>query len=97
MLLLIFKLVVQPSSTMRMHQRQCLGSRHPRRMTSPSKVTLQLVALKNTSQPASQRTAVDRRLLVRPGRLWAMQAFGGSLLSRRLTAWVVLICHHLVG
>jgi hypothetical protein len=34
---------------------------------------------------------MDRRLLVRPGRLWAMQAFGGSLLSRRSTVWVVLI------
>ncbi len=34
---------------------------------------------------------MDRRLLVRPGRLWAMWAFGGSLLSRRLTACVVLI------
>ncbi len=34
---------------------------------------------------------MDRRLLVRPGRLWAMWAFGGSLLSRRLTAWVVLM------
>jgi hypothetical protein len=34
---------------------------------------------------------MDRRLLVRPVRLWAMQGFGGSLLSRRLTAWVVLI------
>jgi hypothetical protein len=34
---------------------------------------------------------MDRRLLVRPGRLWAMQAFGSSLLSRRLIAWVVII------
>ncbi len=34
---------------------------------------------------------MDRRLFVRPGRLWAMQAFGGSLLSRRSTACVVLI------
>jgi hypothetical protein len=91
MLSLIFKLVVQQSSTMQMCQRQCLGSRHPRRMTLPSKVTSQLVALKNTLQPALQRTATDRRLLVRPGRLWAMRAFDGSLLSRRSTVWVVLI------
>jgi len=34
---------------------------------------------------------MDRRLLVRPGRLWAMRVFGGSLQSRRSTAWVVLI------
>jgi hypothetical protein len=34
---------------------------------------------------------MDRRLLVRPGRLWAMQAFGSSLLSRRSTGWAVLI------
>jgi hypothetical protein len=34
---------------------------------------------------------MDRRLLVRPGRLWAMQAYGGSLRSRRSTALVVLI------
>ncbi len=34
---------------------------------------------------------MDRRLLVRLGRLGAMRAFGGSLLSRRSTAWVVLI------
>ncbi len=34
---------------------------------------------------------MDRRLLVRPGRLWAMRAFGGSLVSRRSTAWVDLI------
>jgi hypothetical protein len=32
-----------------------------------------------------------RRLLVRLGRLWAMRAFHSSLLSRRSTAWVVLI------
>ena len=57
----------------------------------PSKVTSQPVALKITSQAASQRTALDRSLLVRLGRLWAMQAFGGSLLSRRSTACVVLI------
>ncbi len=49
-------------------------------------VTLQRVALKNTLQPASQRTATDRRLLVRLGRLWAMRVFGGSLRSRRSTA-----------
>ena len=30
-------------------------------------------------------------MLVRLGRLWAMWAFGGSLLSTRSTAWVVLI------
>ncbi len=34
---------------------------------------------------------MDRQLLVRLRRLWAMRAFVGSLLSRRLTAWVVLI------
>jgi hypothetical protein len=34
---------------------------------------------------------MDRRLLVRPRRLWAMWAFDGSLLRRRSTAWVVLI------
>ncbi len=45
---------------------------HPRRMISPFKVTSQLVALKNTLQPALHRTAMDRRLLVRPGRLWAI-------------------------
>ncbi len=28
---------------------------------------------------------------MRPGRLWAMWAFGGSLQSRRSTAWVVLV------
>ncbi len=28
---------------------------------------------------------------MRPGRLWAMWAFGGSLRSRRSTVWVVLI------
>ncbi len=28
---------------------------------------------------------------MRPGRLWAIQVFGGSLRSRRLTAWVFLI------
>ncbi len=28
---------------------------------------------------------------MRPGRLWAMRAFGGSLRSRRSTVWVVLI------
>ncbi len=66
---LIFKLVIQPSSTMQMRQWRWLGSCHPWRMTSLSKVTLQLVALKNTSQPASQRTATDRRLLVRLGKL----------------------------
>jgi hypothetical protein len=32
-----------------------------------------------------------RRLLVRPGRLWAMHTFNGSLLSRRLTACAVFI------
>ncbi len=30
-------------------------------------------------------------MFIRPGRLWAVRAFGGSLLSRRLTAYVVLI------
>jgi hypothetical protein len=49
--------------------------------------------LKNILQLASQRTATDRRLLVGPGRLWAMRAFGGSLLSRRSTA---LGCFHFV-
>jgi hypothetical protein len=34
---------------------------------------------------------MDRRLFVRLGRLWTMRAFGGSLRSRRSTAWVVLI------
>jgi hypothetical protein len=34
---------------------------------------------------------MDRRLFVRPGRLWAMRALGSSLLSRRPTVWVVLI------
>jgi hypothetical protein len=34
---------------------------------------------------------MDMRLLVRPRRLWAMRAFGSSLLSRRSTACVVLI------
>jgi hypothetical protein len=34
---------------------------------------------------------MDRRLLVRQGRLWVMQAFGGSLRSWRSTAWVILI------
>jgi hypothetical protein len=34
---------------------------------------------------------MDRRLLVRPGRLWAMQEFSSSLLSRRSTVWVVLM------
>jgi hypothetical protein len=28
---------------------------------------------------------------MRPERLWAMQAFGGSLQSKRSTVWVVLI------
>jgi hypothetical protein len=49
------------------------------------KVTLQPMALKNTLQPALQRTATVRRLLVRLGRLWAMRAFGGSLQSMRST------------
>jgi hypothetical protein len=34
---------------------------------------------------------MDRRLLVRLGRLWTMPAFGGSLLSKRSVVWVVLI------
>jgi hypothetical protein len=34
---------------------------------------------------------MDRRLLVRPGRLWAIQALGGNLHRRRSTAWVVRI------
>ena len=28
---------------------------------------------------------------MRPGRLWAIQVFGGSFRSRRLTAWVFVI------
>ncbi len=84
-------LVVQLSLTIRTRQRQCRGSCHPRRMISPFNMTSQLVALKNTLQPGSHTTAMDRRLLVRPGRLWAIQASGGNLHRRRSTAWVVCI------
>jgi hypothetical protein len=34
---------------------------------------------------------MDRRLLVRLRRLWAIQALGGNLYRRRFTAWVVRI------
>ncbi len=83
--------VVQLSLMIQTRQRQCWGLRHPRRMISPFNVTSQPVALKNTLQLASHRTATDRRLLVRPGRLWAIQAFGGNLRRRRSTTWVVCI------
>ncbi len=60
-------------------------------MISRFNVTSQPVVLKTTLQPTSHRTATDRRLLVRPGRLWAIQALGGNLCRRRSTAWVVRI------
>jgi hypothetical protein len=60
-------------------------------MISLFNMTSQPVALKNTLQPGSHRTAMDRRLLVRPGRLWAIQALGGNLHRRRSTAWAVRI------
>ncbi len=53
-------LVVQPSLTIMTHQRQILGSRHPCKMVSPSRLTLQPVLWKNTLQPASHRTAMER-------------------------------------
>jgi hypothetical protein len=68
-----------------------LGVTPPSKDDLLSKVTSQPVTLKNTLQLALQRIATDRRLLVRPGRLWAMWAFGSSLWSRTSTAWVVLI------
>ena len=44
-----------------------LGSRHPHKMVSPLRVTLQPVLWKNTLQLTLHRTATERRLLTRPG------------------------------
>jgi hypothetical protein len=60
-------------------------------MIPPFNMNSHPLALKNTLQPAFHRTAMDRRLLVRPGRLWAIKALGGNLCRRRSTAWVVHI------
>jgi hypothetical protein len=66
-ILLVVSLVVQPSLTVMTCQRQFLGSRHPHKMVFSSRVTLQSVLWKNTLHPASHRTAIERRLLTRPG------------------------------
>ncbi len=78
-------LVVQPSSTIMTCQRQFLGSRHPCKMVFPLKVTLQPVLWKNTLQPASHRTATERRLLTRPGSQCARRALGDRLLRSTFT------------
>ncbi len=79
-------LVVQPSSAIMTRQRQYLGSRHPRKMVFPSRVTSQHVLWKNTLHPASHRMATDKRLLTRLGSQCARHALGGRLLRSRLTA-----------
>ena len=84
--------VIHPSSMMRTHQRRWCASRHPRRMTRPFNVTSQLVALKKTLQQASQRTATESRLLVRPGRLCAILASEGRLPRSKSTVCVDRIC-----
>ncbi len=52
-------------------------------MTSPLSVTLQPVFWKKTLQPALHWTARNRRLFIRPGRLWAILVLGGSFWRRR--------------
>jgi hypothetical protein len=89
LLSLIFRSVIQPSLMILMHHSQFLGSLHPQRIISPLRETSQPVLWKQTLHPTSQRTAMERRLLMGPGRQWAMRASGGSFCSSRSIACVV--------
>jgi hypothetical protein len=72
-----------PSGSNEIRQSLVLESLHPRRMTSPLRVTSQPCLWKNNSQPASASSDAVIRLFLMPGVLYASCACFGSLLSKR--------------
>ena len=85
------RFVFHPSSTSSTRQSLFLGLRHPRRMVSLLWMTLHLCLWKKTLQPASQRTATERRLLTRPGSQWARCASSGSFIRKRFITCMDII------
>ena len=79
-----------PSGSNEIRQSLVLESLHPRRMTSPLRVTSQPCLWKNNSQPASASSDAVIRLFLMPGVLYASCACFGSLLSKRTKFSVVV-------